>query len=188
MRIGIIARAKQGDLMEALDKREWSQRRGAEFLGIDQSVFGRLINLKWVPEEFSLELEIKLYELTGKTPEELFPEWARQKDFLEMSKVSRKTLEVTPVMLQAAGAIPRLLPSPEEVFCKQDVQRVINEVLITLSPREEKVVRRHVMGDETLDEIGEDMSLSGEAVRQICEKAFSNLRVPKRARILRECF
>src|ERR1035437_1168153 len=128
MRIGIIARAKQGDIMEALEKRGWTQKQGAEFLGMHPSTFSNLINLKWFPEEFSVELEIKLVELTGKTLEELFPGWARQKDFLEMPKVSKRILEVTPQMLNSAGAL--YLPAgPEEAFCRQDVEKAINKVL-----------------------------------------------------------
>jgi RNA polymerase sigma factor (sigma-70 family) len=186
MRIGIIAKAKQGDIMEALENRGWTQGKGAEFLGMDQSTFGRLLNLKWVPEEFSPKLTIKLFELTGKTPEELFPDWARQKDFLRMPKVSKKILEVTPQMLGDAGAL--YLPAgPEEAFCKQDVEKVINDVLHTLSPREEQIIRRHIMEDETLDKIGEDFAVSGQRIGEIYNKALAKMRHPVRARVLRGC-
>lgn len=186
MRIGIIIKAKQGDIMEALENRKWTQRQGAEFLGLDQTRFGKLLNLKWIPEEFSPELTIKLFELTGKTPEELFPDWARQKDFLEMSKVSKKIIEVTSQMLRTAGAL--YLPAgPEEAFCKQDVERAVNKILQTLSPREEKIVRRHIMDDETLEEISGDFAVSRERIRTICDGALKKMREPVRARILKDC-
>ena len=172
--------------MEALENRGWTQGQGAEFLGMDQSTFGRLLNLKWVPEEFSPKLTIKLFELTGKTPEELFPDWARQKDFLEMPKIGKKIIEVTPQMLGDAGAL--YLPAgPEEAFCKQDVERVINEVLQTLSPREEQIIRRHIMEDETFDKIGEEMGCTGANVHAITQRVLQKLREPRRARVLRGC-
>ena len=184
MRIGVIAKAKQGDLMEALDKRGWTQKKAADFLGMDQSVFGTLINLKWVPEEFSPELTCKLYELTSKTPEELFPDWARQKDFLAMTKVSRKMMEVTTTMLQNAGVLG-LLPGPEEAFSKQDVMDVVAGALHTLSPFEEQVVRRHVMEEEDLENIGKDFGVTRERIRQICARGLQKLRRPEQANKLR---
>jgi len=185
MRIGIIAKAKQGDIFEALEKRGWTQGQGAEFLGMDQSTFGRLLNMRWVPREFSPELTIKLYELTGKTTEELFPEWARQKDFLTMPKVSKKFFGVTPLLLQAF-APQHLLVGPEEAFYKEEVTRIIEEALHTLSPREEEVVRRHVMNDESLEDISKEVDMPGWMLRAIRDKALRKLRHPRCSHELRE--
>jgi len=185
MRIGIIAKAKQGDIFEALDQRGWTQKQGAEFLSMDQSTFGRLLNMSWVPREFSIELTLKLYELTGKSPEELFPHWARQKDFLEMPKVSKKFFEATPLLLQ--GFAPQhLLAGPEEAFCKEEVKQAIEEALHTLSPREEEVMRRWVMGEEDPEEIGKDFAVDRERVRQIGAKALRKLR-GRQSEKLRKC-
>lgn len=185
MRVGIIAKAKHGDLMEALEARGWNQRQGAEFLGVDQTTFSKLINLMWVPKEFSPELTIKLYELTGKTTEELFPEWARQKDFLNMPKIGRRVVEVTPLMLRGAS-IPHLLPTPEEASSAAEVKEIIEKSLHeTLSPREEKVIRDHTMGGATLEEVSRDLCLTPARIQQIANRALKKLR--SQARILRCC-
>jgi len=185
MRIGIIARAKQGDIFEALEKRGWSQRQGAEFCGMGQGTFGRLINMRWVPEEFPPELTVKLYELTGKMPEELFPDWARERDFLSTPKVSKRIVEVTLPMLQSAETL-YLPPTPEEIFSKRELEEKISQILPTLSLKEEQVVQRGVMNDETFEDISKDLHVSRERVRQICVVALRKLRHPSRARVLRD--
>ena len=186
MRIGIIAKAKQGDIFEALEKRGWTQKQGAEFLGVDQTTFCRLINMSWVPREFSPQLTVKLYELTGKMPEDIFPDWARERDFLAMPKVGKRIVELTPQMLQSAGTRPCLPLTPEEIFCRQDLEKKINEVLHTLSPREEQIVRRHLMDGETFDNIGEDLGITWQWAQQIKDKALRKLRHPQFTRQLRE--
>lgn len=187
MRIGIIAKAKQGDIMEALDKRGWTQGQGAEFLGMSANTFSKLINLKWVPREFSAELTIKLYELTGKAPEELFPDWARQKDFLAMPKISKRLIEATPLILQCVG--PQfLLMGPEEAFCSQEVAGLISEVLRTLSPREENIIREIFVDGESAEEIAARHQTTAERVKSVRDLALRKLRRPENARILAECF
>jgi RNA polymerase sigma factor (sigma-70 family) len=62
--------------------------------------------------------------------------------------------------------------------------RFISEILSTLTPREEKVLRlrygieREKM-DHTLEEIGSDFGLTREHVRQIEKKALKKLRHPR---------
>lgn len=67
-------------------------------------------------------------------------------------------------------------------------EQIIN-VLHTLSPREETVIKmRFGIGmnrDHTLEEIGRDLSITRERVRQIETKAMRKLKHPKRIRILR---
>lgn len=187
MRIAIVAKAKQGDILEALKKRGWSQNQGAEFVGMRASDFGRLLNLQWVPKEFSLNLTIKLQELTGKTPEELFPDWARQREFLEMPKVSQRFVEATPQLLQNF-APQHLLLGPEEAYSRNEAKQIIDEVLRTLPPTEEKVVRGLIMEEVSSNEIGEALSYTGSRIRQIANKALAKLRKPRRASILRKLY
>jgi RNA polymerase sigma factor (sigma-70 family) len=187
MKVGIVVRTKHGDLMEGLAKRGWNQRQGAQFLGISEQAFGKIINLTRIPKEFSPELTIKLFELTGKTLEELFPDWTRQNDFLIMSEISKKITGSFLLMPEGNGTIPCPPPTPEEVFCREEVRKRINEVLLTLSPREEQVVRRHAINGENFGEIGNGLCLSTARVQQICVRAMLKLRHPRRARILRDC-
>jgi len=184
MRIGVVARLKQGDILEAIRTRGWSQKRAAEFLDMEQSTFGRLINLQWVPQEFSPTLSIKLFELTGKTPEDLFPEFARQKDFLEAPKVIEVLREVTPRMLAGRGLL-RLAASPEELVEKAQLKEAVAKALHTLSPRKEKVVQMRVFEGATFEIIAREIGCTNAGAQAIYERALRELREPGRAYKLR---
>jgi len=70
-----------------------------------------------------------------------------------------------------------------------DLSGRMNEVLSTLSPREEKVLRmRFGIGearDHTLEEVGAYFDVTRERIRQIEAKALRKLRHPKRCRQLK---
>lgn len=51
----------------------------------------------------------------------------------------------------------------------------VRELLSTLTPREERVLSRH-LGERTLNEIGRELGLTRERVRQIEAKALGKLR------------
>jgi len=80
--------------------------------------------------------------------------------------------------------------SPAERVITSNVRDVAGDVLQTLSPREEKVIRlRFGLGVEgrehTLEEVGADFNVTRERIRQIEVKALRKLRHPSRARVLR---
>ena len=71
-------------------------------------------------------------------------------------------------------------PSPYEQVKDRDLSEKIRNLLSTLSPREEKIIRlRFGIGEEseyTLEEIGKRFGVSRERIRQIEKKALSRLR------------
>jgi len=80
--------------------------------------------------------------------------------------------------------------SPAERVITANLRDVAGDVLQTLSPREEKVIRlRFGMDNEgrerTLEEVGEDFQVTRERIRQIEVKALRKLRHPSRARVLK---
>ena len=79
--------------------------------------------------------------------------------------------------------------SPLESAIKADLHKQINEVLKTLTPREEKVLRlRFGIGeatDHTLEEVGRQFAVTRERIRQIEAKALRKLRHPSRAKRLK---
>lgn len=188
MRIGIVAKLRQGDLMEALEKRRWTQKQAADFLGIHLTTFNQLINLKWIPKKFTAEFDTKIFELTGKTSEELFPEWTRQEDFLKMPKVSKRMIEAMPLMIQTT--CPQfLLMGPEEARCAEEAREIIDNTLETaLSPKEEQVIRRTVMDDEPDEVVGMSFNLTKARIGQIRKEALSKLRHPVNYRKMLKCF
>ena len=80
--------------------------------------------------------------------------------------------------------------SPAERVITANLRDIAGDVLQTLSPREEKVIRlRFGMDTEgrehTLEEVGEDFQVTRERIRQIEVKALRKLRHPSRARVLK---
>jgi RNA polymerase primary sigma factor len=80
--------------------------------------------------------------------------------------------------------------SPAERVITSNLRDVTGNVLQTLSPREEKVIRLRfgldAQGHErTLEEVGEDFKVTRERIRQIEAKALRKLRHPSRARVLK---
>ena len=80
--------------------------------------------------------------------------------------------------------------SPSEKVITANLRDVAGDVLQTLSPREEKVIRlRFGLDNEgrerTLEEVGEDFQVTRERIRQIEVKALRKLRHPSRARVLK---
>ena len=79
--------------------------------------------------------------------------------------------------------------SPLEAAIRYDLQRQINSALGTLTPREEKVLRKRFgigeATDHTLEEVGQDFEVTRERIRQIEAKALRKLRHPSRSKKLR---
>jgi RNA polymerase primary sigma factor len=79
-------------------------------------------------------------------------------------------------------------PSPYSEMERNKLTEQIIDVLHTLTPREEEVIRmRYGIGverDYTLEEVGRHLSITRERVRQIEEKAMRKLKHPRRLRAL----
>jgi len=74
--------------------------------------------------------------------------------------------------------------SPMEEVRSQRLKETVNQVLQTLTEREEKVLRmRFGAGDEaskhTLEEVGSEFAVTRERIRQIELKALRNVRKPR---------
>lgn len=79
--------------------------------------------------------------------------------------------------------------SPEEHVLRQSLRQQLEEILSTLSPREEQVLRyRFGLVDDTeytLEQVGKMFGVTRERIRQIEAKALRKLRHPHRAKFLR---
>ncbi|HEX3593771.1 MAG TPA: RNA polymerase sigma factor RpoD [Polyangiaceae bacterium] len=80
-------------------------------------------------------------------------------------------------------------PSPAEDVINKDMQHRARDLLRTLTPREEKVIRMRFGLDEktehTLEEVGRDFEVTRERVRQIEGRALHKLRRASRSRNLK---
>ena len=76
--------------------------------------------------------------------------------------------------------------------CTSNLLETTREVLNTLTPREEKVLKmRFGIGerrDHTLEEIGQDFDVTRERIRQIEAKALRKLRHPTRSKMLKSFY
>ena len=79
--------------------------------------------------------------------------------------------------------------SPLESAINYDLQEQVRRVLQTLTPREEKVLRRRFgigeAADHTLEEVGQEFDVTRERIRQIEAKALRKLRHPSRSKRLK---
>ncbi|HBL99031.1 TPA: RNA polymerase sigma factor RpoD [Candidatus Dependentiae bacterium] len=82
--------------------------------------------------------------------------------------------------------------SPAETVANNDLKEHVRDILKTLTPREEKVIKMRygidVASGYTLEEIGKDFGVTRERVRQIEVKALRKLRHPSRSGKLKTFF
>lgn len=78
--------------------------------------------------------------------------------------------------------------SPVDAVINEDLKEKVREILKTLTPREEKVLKMRfgidVASEHTLEEVGKDFSVTRERIRQIEVKALRKLRHPSRSKKL----
>src|SRR5690606_36305355 len=80
-------------------------------------------------------------------------------------------------------------PSPMEEAVSEGLRQQTQDLLATLTPREEKILRmRFGIGEKTghtVEEVGQDVNLTRERIRQIEAKALEKLRVPLKSDALK---
>lgn len=82
--------------------------------------------------------------------------------------------------------------SPADTVANVDLRKRVREILKSLTPREEKVIKMRfgidVASEHTLEEVGKDFSVTRERIRQIEVKALRKLRHPSRSKKLESFF
>jgi len=147
------------------------------------------------------KIATKLYQKRGKEPtaEEIAEEMELPFDeVISLIKIAREPVSLEKLIgkyeeISLGNLIEdkSVLP-PEEEVVSSHLSRQVDDLLESLSPREEKILRmRYGIGekhDHTLEEIGEDFKLSRERIRQIEKKSLKKLRHPSKSRLLRSYF
>jgi RNA polymerase primary sigma factor len=79
--------------------------------------------------------------------------------------------------------------APIDAMIQSNLRETTTRILASLTPREERIVRmRFGLGmnsDHTLEEVGQQFSVTRERIRQIEAKALRKLKHPSRSRVLR---
>jgi RNA polymerase primary sigma factor len=121
-----------------------------------------------------------------------------EKKIKNIIKISREPISLeTPVGDSDDATIKDFIEnenefSPSETIASNDLKERVREVLKSLTPREEKVLKMRfgidVASEHTLEEVGKDFSVTRERIRQIEVKALRKLRNPSRSKKLLSFF
>ena len=197
-------------LMKAVDKFEY--RRGYKFSTYATWWIRQAITRAIADQARTIRIPVHMIETINKLirtsrllvqelGREPLPEEIGEKMDLSLEKV-RKILEIakepisleTPIGEEEDSHLgdfieDKRVASPLEATIRYDLQRQIGNVLNSLTPREEKVLRKRFgigeTTDHTLEEVGQDFDVTRERIRQIEAKALRKLRHPSRSRRLK---
>ena len=121
-----------------------------------------------------------------------------EKKIKNIIKISKEPISLeTPVGDSEDASIKDFIESendfsPSDTVASNDLKEKVREILKTLTPREEKVLKMRfgidVASEHTLEEVGKDFSVTRERIRQIEVKALRKLRHPSRSKRLRSFF
>lgn len=153
--------------------------------GVPQTEVGRLINLKQAPLNKDGQwrpVVLKLADVLGVVPDDLFSSAQRVMAVTENS-VTKYVSEDEVHRLAAAdmnaarleflqdnAALEEIDQEQKELLCKSIMESSL------LSPREVKIIRRRVMGDDTLEDVAKEMDVTSERIRQIEIRAMRKMR------------
>lgn len=117
-----------------------------------------------------------------------------EKKIKNIIKISKEPISLeTPIGDGNDASIKDLIESEDDfslsdTVASNDLKEKIREVLKTLTPREEKVLKMRfgidVASEHTLEEVGKDFSVTRERIRQIEVKALKKLKHPSRSKKL----
>jgi RNA polymerase primary sigma factor len=198
-------------LMKAVDKFEW--RRGYKFSTYATWWIRQAITRAIADQARTIRIPVHMIETINKlisTSRSLVQELGREPTNEEIaSRVDMPVSKVRAVFKMAQQPVSLETPigeeedshlgdfiedksrvNPADSVVATNLREITDEVLATLSPREEKVIKmRFGLGpageEHTLEEVGEDFSVTRERIRQIEAKALRKLRHPSRARLLK---
>lgn len=160
---------------------------------VEQSIFGALLNLKISPINRHGEYRKapkQIADFFKVLVEDLFPLSLYQ---LVLPKAVYHAYSSEEVMLslstREAAMLPASVPNPNTILDQERLEGRFKDVLRTLSPRKEKVIRMRFGLDDgvakTREEIAEHFGLTPGRIGQIELRALRDLRHPARSRQLR---
>lgn len=161
----------------------------ADRSAVTYTVLCHLVSLKLPARKLNGEWRasvISLSDFFSCLPEDLFSQ-EQQYNALEVNRASAELGYSEIKQLTSASVLEQ---RPDLLAEARDVKRVINQTLLSLSEREQRVVALRFglngQGEHTLEEIAEMFSITRERIRLIEARALRKLKHPMRSRTLRE--
>jgi len=162
MKITAITKLKHGDIYLALKSLGWSQSELARQLNVNPTVVGDVINLKRRPGK---KLAQNIQNVLGKQGffidiTELWPE--SFPGFGKKSLIHEETKDIDP-----SFSIEEYQKTPLEILEHKEKKELLEHALECAPKRMKKVLELHWLEGKTLNEIGKEMNISTERVRQL---------------------
>ena len=192
---GIKKRLYNWKMRIARELKGWRQQDLAEAIGVSKACISQIETLRVFPGPERAKI---IAEALGRKSTELFPEWLS--DF-SLKRVPASTEEES-ISLEEAISQHLIAPNDplliDQGFEDEIERRVdseilegrIDTVLETLAPNEKRVIElRFGLKDglsRTLEEVGRELNVGKERIRQIEAKALRKLRNTKKTRLLKD--
>jgi RNA polymerase primary sigma factor len=198
-------------LMRAVDKFEY--KRGYKFSTYATWWIRQAITRALADQSRTIRIPVHMVETINKITKvtrELVQEMGREPTPVEIAdrlkihvekvnaimKISKEPISLeTPIGEEEDSHLrdfieDKAMLSPLDVAIQDDMKKKIDRILCSLTPKEEKIIRKRfgIGGDipHTLEEVGLEFDVTRERIRQIEGKAIRKLKHPSRSKWLRE--
>jgi RNA polymerase primary sigma factor len=197
-------------LMKAVDKFDY--RRGYKFSTYATWWIRQAVSRSLADQSRTIRVPVHMIEVINKivrTSRQMLSEMGREATPEELAKKLhmplekvRKTLKIakeplsleTPIGEEGDSQLGDLIEDksailPIDSAIQSNLRDTTTRVLVSLTPREERIVRMRfgigISSDHTLEQVGQQFSVTRERIRQIEAKALRKLKHPTRSRVLR---
>ena len=181
--IRVIVKVKNANILRMMEERGIkSVSELARLVGIGQGYLGTIINMKirarkaWADNPEWREVATKLSKFFRCLPEDLFSE-RQQFSELQTNTASR---DVSSREIEALLFDHHAVDTPEQIELRNDGMRVLNQLLLRLTPREQRIINLRFgldgKGERTLDKCAKMYDVGRERIRQIESKALRKLK------------